>query len=220
MAERSCIVTREILDPDLMIRFVAGPDNSVVPDMKRNLPGRGVWVTAQRELVEQAVKKRAFARGLKTSVKADDDLPQLVDRMLAEQALGALGFARKAGECVTGLSKVESALRGGKAIGLLHASNGAEDGLRKLSNAATAAGAQKGWILPIWCVFDSMQLDLALGVTNVIHAALTRGGAARNCVKRIVLLAAYRNMDLPLGVNLAPKGPKIESSATAVDKEN
>ncbi len=86
MAERTCIVTREVKEPDHMIRFVAGPDAQIVPDLKRNLPGRGVWVTASRELVEQAVKKGAFARGLKASVKADKDLPDLVEIALTMSA--------------------------------------------------------------------------------------------------------------------------------------
>lgn len=192
MTERRCIVTREVLYSDEMIRFVAGPNGEVVPDLKRKLPGRGVWVTANHDLVQQAVKQKAFARGLKTSVKADEDLPQLVDRMLVEQALGALGFARKAGECVTGLSKVESALRAGRVVALLHASDGAEDGLRKLVNAVTAATASKGKTRKVWREFDSMQLDLALGATNVIHAAITKGEAARNCKSRIALLVDYR----------------------------
>lgn len=192
MTERRCIVTREVLYSDQMIRFVAGPNGEVVPDLKRKLPGRGVWVTANYDLVQQAVKQKAFARGLKTSVKADEGLPQLVDRMLVEQALGALGFARKAGECVTGLSKVESALRAGRVVALLHASDGAEDGLRKLVNAVTAATASKGKTRKVWREFDSMQLDLALGATNVIHAAITKGEAARNCKSRIALLVDYR----------------------------
>jgi len=153
---------------------------------------QNIDVTAKRDLVQQAVKHKAFARGLKTSVKADEDLPQLVDRMLVEQALGALGFARKAGECVNGLSKVEAALRAGNVVALLHAADGAEDGLRKLVNAVTAAAAKKGKTRKVWREFDSMQLDLALGATNVIHAAITKGKAAQNCRMRIALLADYR----------------------------
>ena len=196
MTERTCIVTREVKEPDDMIRFVAGPDAQVIPDLTRNLPGRGVWVTASRDLVEQAVKKGAFARGLKAPVKAEKDLPDMVDRLLTEAALGALGFARKAGACVTGADKVQNAILSGKVVGLLHAINGAEDGIRKLSGAARAVEAEKGKPLKVWRLFDSMQLDLALGASNVIHAALTRGGAkggaARNAKMRMAQLAAYR----------------------------
>ncbi len=196
MAERTCIVTREVKDPDQMIRFVAGPNAQLVPDLKRNLPGRGVWVTARRDLVEQAVKKGAFARGLKAPVKADEDLPDLVDRLLTEAALGALGLARKAGACVMGADKVQNAILSGTVVALLHATDGAEDGVRKLSGAAKALEAEKGKPLTVWHLFDSMQLEMALGAGNVIHAALTRGGkgggAARNAKMRIARLAAYR----------------------------
>jgi len=195
MAERTCIVTREACDPDQLIRFVAGPDGQVVPDLKRKLPGRGVWVTARRSIVEKAVQNKAFARGFKRKVDADEDLPDLVDRVMQEAALGALGFARKAGECVTGAGKVEAVVSGGKALGLLHASDGAADGMRKLFAMAYAAQTKKGRVAPIWRVFTSMQLDLALGATNVIHAALTKGDAARNSAKSIARLAAYRETD-------------------------
>ena len=100
LADRTCIMTRTVADPADMIRFVLGPDGSVVPDLKRKLPGRGVWVTAKKSLVQQAVLKSAFSRGLKANAKASADLPDLVERLIADAALGALGFARKAGECI------------------------------------------------------------------------------------------------------------------------
>lgn len=199
MAARTCIVSREIREPDELIRFVAGPDGQVVPDLKRNLPGRGVWVTRSRELVDQAASKGAFARGLKTNVKSTAELGALVDDLMRQAALGALGFARKAGECITGSGKVESALANGKTIGLLHAVDGAEDGLRKLSQALHRHGLEdnsgKRASPQIWRVFSSEEMNLALGATNVIHAALIRGGAARNCLQRIAELSAYRDID-------------------------
>lgn len=200
VAERTCIVTRQLLDVSqsengsggsALIRFVAGPDGQVVPDLKRSLPGRGVWVCSRRAVVEEAVKKNAFARGLKAPVKADEKLPALVETLMEQAALGALGFARKAGECVTGSGKVESLIRDGKVRCLLHASDGADDGLRKLAQAVWSAGAEGVKKPDIWRVFDSYQMNLALGATNVIHAALTLGGAAQNCCRRIAELAAY-----------------------------
>lgn len=195
MAERTCIVTREVCDPSLLIRFVAGPDGQVVPDLKRSLPGRGVWVTARRAMVEEAVRKGAFARGLKTAVKADPELAALVESLLEKAALGALGFARKAGECMTGSDKVEATIRAGRAIAVLHASDGSEDGLRKLSQAAFAVHRDGGRKTKIWRVFTGAQMNLALGATNVIHASLMEGGAARNCLHRVVQLAEYRGME-------------------------
>lgn len=192
VAERTCIVTRKVLDPDDLIRFVAAPDGAVVADLKRCLPGRGVWVTGKRDVVEQAVAKSLFSRGLKTSAKATADLPDRIDGLLQEAALGALGFARKAGQCVTGANQAESAVRSGKAIGLLHATDAAEDGIRKLRQAIVATRHMGGNAVHVSREFSSVQLSVALGGTHVIHAALTDGGAAKNCLHHIARLANYR----------------------------
>ena len=195
LAERTCIVSREVMDPSELIRFVSGPDGSVVPDLKRNLPGRGVWVSARRSSVEKAVEASLFARSLKSKVKADQNLPDLVENLLLEAALGALGFARKAGQCITGAGKVESLVRSGKAIAVLHATDGSDDGLRKISQAAHAVEADGGKQLNIWRIFSSTQMNMALGASNVIHAALIEGGAARNFVGRAAQLSKYREME-------------------------
>ena len=89
-AERSCIVTRAAQPPEGLIRFVAGPDGKVVPDIRGKLPGRGVWVSGRREIVAEAVRKQLFARGLKAEAKADADLPDLVERLLVDAALSSL----------------------------------------------------------------------------------------------------------------------------------
>ena len=93
MNDRTCIVTRRPAEPDELIRFVVGPDKAVVPDLKRNLPGRGCWVTADREHVDKAAKKGLFPRALKSEVTVQPDLGGMVDRLLAKSALGALGLA-------------------------------------------------------------------------------------------------------------------------------
>lgn len=191
MAQRTCIVTREVCDPARLIRFVAAPDGSVVPDLKHRLPGRGVWVSAKHSVVQQAVEKSLFARGLKTNAKADAALPDNVDHLLSEAALGALSFARKAGQCVTGSGKVENVVRSGKALGALHASDGSPDGLRKIRQAVTATALGETGI-PIWRVFTTDQLSLALGAPNVVHVALTAGGAAKKCAFGAAALAEYR----------------------------
>ena len=195
LAERTCIVTREVMDPSKLLRFVAGPDNMVVPDLKRNLPGRGVWVSANRSCVEQAVVGSVFARGLRAKVKADQNLPDLVEKLLLEAALGALGFARKAGQCITGAGKVENLVRSGQALAVLHAIDGSEDGLRKISQAAHAFETGGGKRTKVWRIFSSTQMNIALGASNVIHAALIEGSAARNCVSRAAQLSKYREME-------------------------
>jgi len=190
MNPRTCIVSREAGEADEMIRFVLAPDGSVVPDLKRKLPGRGVWVTARREIIETAVRKRLFARGLKAEAIAAPGLGEDIDRLLEADALRALAMARKAGQVVTGFGKVDQAVRRGKAILLLHATDAAADGMRKLSQAVHSLGDVPG--PQVRTIFSSAQMDLALGGDNVIHAASLAGGASEFLLGRIDRLARYR----------------------------
>ena len=192
MNDRTCIVTRRSGEPEGLLRFVAGPDGSVVPDIKRNLPGRGCWVTADRAHVEQAAKRKLFARALKAEVGIPADLGDMVDRLLAQAALGALGLARKAGAVAMGAAKVEAAVRAGKAAGVLHAFEAADDGVRKLDQARRAVVHQGGPGIPAYKLFSQVELGLALGGTNVIHAAVIQGDAGRAALKRVVALDRYR----------------------------
>ena len=168
--ERTCIVTRAKGAPDTMIRFVAGPDHVVVPDIRRRLPGRGVWVTASEPLVAEAVKRQAFSRGLKMKV---------------------LAMANKAGAVTVGFAKVETALKAGVAA-LVHASDAAPDGVRKLeaTRRRLASGASATMSIK---VFSGEQLDLALGRTNVIHIALAAGPAGLAFLARCRRLMQYRS---------------------------
>ena len=125
MSERTCIVTRKAGDPDELIRFVAGPDGQVVPDLKRELPGRGCWVVAERRAVDKAVAKGLFSRGLKQKVEAPDDLGAMVDMLMARQLAGMINMAIKAGEFVTGSAKVDLAIRSGAAIAVFHSADAA-----------------------------------------------------------------------------------------------
>jgi predicted RNA-binding protein YlxR (DUF448 family) len=192
MNPRTCIVSREAGDAEDMIRFVLSPEGKVVADLRRKLPGRGVWVTARREIVETAVRKRLFSRGLKADAEAPADLAQDLDRLLEADALSALGLARKAGLVITGFGKVDAALRQGKVRLLLHAAEAAPDGIRKLSQAIHALGGP-GASLPVYAIFTSAQMDLALGGDNVVHAAALSGGASEFLLGRIERLARYRS---------------------------
>jgi predicted RNA-binding protein YlxR (DUF448 family)/ribosomal protein L30E len=192
MNDRTCIVARRPTGPDELIRFVVGPDKAVVPDLKRNLPGRGCWVTADREHVDKAAKKGAFARALKTDVTVPPDLGGMVDRLLAKSALGALGLARKAGAVALGATKVETAVRSGAALLVLHAAEASEDGLRKIAQARRATAHLGGPEIRAYKLFSEQELGLALGGTNVIHAAVLAGDAGRMAEKRMVALDRYR----------------------------
>ncbi|MEJ1159643.1 RNA-binding protein [Prosthecomicrobium sp. N25] len=189
--ERTCIVTRETKPIGDLLRFVLGPEGEVVPDLKRTLPGRGVWVSATRAAVETATRKRLFGRGFGEEAKADPGLPDLVDRLLANAALGTLGLARKAGHLVAGFAKVEAAVRSGEAIGLVHASEAAEDGVSKLA-AALRRRPDGGKDIPVVRTFSGAQLDLALGRSNVVHAAVLAGRAGEIFLERHHALERYR----------------------------
>lgn len=194
--ERTCIVTRRQAAPEAMIRFVRAPDGALTPDIRSRLPGRGAYVTARAELVAEALKKQAFARTLKAKVTATPTLVEEVDRLLEADCLQSLSMANKAGLVATGFGKVCQSLEAGTVRVVLEASDGAADGKRKLAQAARRASSDAeradGGVETI-ALFASHQLDLALGRTNVIHAALAPGGPTQAFVTRCRRLAAYRS---------------------------
>jgi predicted RNA-binding protein YlxR (DUF448 family) len=190
--ERTCIVTRAKGSPDQMIRFVAAPDGTVTPDLKRRLPGRGVWVTATAKAVAAAVKKGAFARGLRAKVTASAALAEEVDALLARDALQYLSLVNKAGLVVTGFAKVEKLIAGEAPIaGMIHAVDAGDDGVRKMGQLLSRRYGEAAAV-PRAILFASGQMDLALGRANVIHAALKTGPAAQAFFARARRLSLYR----------------------------
>jgi uncharacterized protein len=187
-SERLCIVTREVKPVTEMIRFVIAPDRNVVPDLRRRLPGRGVWVTATRAAVAEAVKRRAFARGFKADVGVAPDLADGVERLLERSALDALSIVRKAGRAALGFAQVERALASEPVVALLHAADAGREGVRKLAAARSRLG-EKAEDVPVMDRFTAAQLDLAFGRPNVVHAALLAGSASDG------FLARYRNLE-------------------------
>ena len=188
-SERLCIVTREVTPVGDMIRFVIGPERDVVPDLKRRLPGRGVWVTATRSAVAEAVKRRAFSRAFKAEVRVAPDLPNEVERLLERSVLDTLGIVHKAGRAVLGFAQVERALANEPVVALLQAREAGRDGVRKLAAVARSRLAEKAEALPVVDQFTAPQLDLAFGRPNVVHAALLAGSASDG------FLARYRNLE-------------------------
>ena len=189
-AVRRCALTRARRPKDELIRFVLGPDGAVVPDLKERLPGRGVWLTAAHDRVAEAAKRNVFARALKTEAKVPESLAAQVDRLLADAALSALALANKAGEAVFGHAKVEEAIAKGRVLALVHAQEAAEDGCRKLDGKAR--GMREGSPAPVVRAFGVDELSLASGRTNVIHAALIQGGAARKFLAAAARVERYR----------------------------
>ncbi len=168
--ERRCLVTRDVLHESRLVRFVLDPLGQLVPDIAATLPGRGMWVTAERNILERAVAKGHFSRAAGTSVAIADDIPARVERLLVARMAGDLGLARRAGQLVLGFDAVSRALAGPHpATLLIEASDGANDGRRKLF--ALARGTAPAIVDCLTCA----ELSLALGRENVVHAALKSG---------------------------------------------
>ena len=195
--ERLCALTRAVRPVDELIRFVAGPDGAIVPDLKRRLPGRGVWITANRTSIDEAVKRNVFARSLKREARAASDLASQVERQLESAALDALGIVHKAGRVAIGFGRTETALAGvPPVVAILNASDGAPDGARKIAAAAAKRQtAENLGEIPVISAFTSAQLDLALGRSNVIHAALLAGPAGNGFLARCQSLERFRTID-------------------------
>lgn len=190
---RTCVVSREQKPPEELIRFVQGPDGQIVPDIARRLPGRGVWVTGVRSAVSEAVKRKAFARSLKRQVEVPPDLPDIVERLLLKRAMDALSLANKAGLVTTGFTRVEAAIATGGVAALLHGQEAAEDGVGKLNRRFRAVSADFGRPAPIIQELTVEQMSLALGRSNVVHAALSAGGATTNFLNEVGRVTRYRS---------------------------
>ena len=188
--ERRCIATGESGPTDRLIRFALSPDGEVVPDLAARLPGRGVWVTADRALAERAVRKRLFARGFRTQVRVADDLPDRLEALLVERVVALIGLARKAGQAVTGAEKVRARILSGQAAVLLQARDGAPGGRRKLAALARAAGGGRVEVVEL---LDAAELGLAFGREFAIHAALDAGGFAARLLAEVRRLSGFRD---------------------------
>lgn len=172
---RMCIVTREVRPISGLIRFVAGPDEALVPDIRNRLPGRGIWVTNSRATLAQAVKRKAFQRGLKENVRIPDQIEAVVADLLRKDALQMLSLANKAGAITSGFAKIEG-IRG-SILALVQASDGSEAEVARLQRMSRGKGRGKRDPLVIRA-FDAQELGLSIGREHVIHAALTVHDAA------------------------------------------
>lgn len=189
---RQCIASRAVKPVGEMLRFVVAPDGQVVPDIHARLPGRGAWVTARRAALAEAMKKKAFGRAFKGKGRADPALPELVERLLEKDALGALALANKAGRVVAGNAKVIEALQSGKVAVLVHASDAAPDGAGKLDALARRIAEARGGEIARVDGMTGVQLDLALGRANVVHAALLAHPTSAGFLARMRRLDGWR----------------------------
>jgi predicted RNA-binding protein YlxR (DUF448 family) len=189
-AERLCAVTRSVKPVDDLIRFVIGPDG-VVPDLKRKLPGRGLWITADKLTLKEAVTRNVFARGFKRDIRATAELVDRTELLLQRAVLDALAIAGKAGSVLTGFAKVEAAIAREPIVGLIHASDAGHDGVNKLAGALRHR--PDGEAIQVIKTFTTAQLDLALGRSNVVHAALLAGPPNDTVLTRLARVERFRS---------------------------
>jgi predicted RNA-binding protein YlxR (DUF448 family) len=189
-SERFCAATGAVRPVDDMIRFVVAPDGTVVPDLKRRLPGRGIWITGTRPALRTALARKAFAKGFKRDVQVAPDFVESTEKLLERAALDALAMARKAGNTAIGFSKADAALTRDRVVALIHAADAAADGVRKLGAALRQRPDAEN--IDVIDTFTSAQLDLALGRSNVIHAALLAGPESETVLARAARLRRFR----------------------------
>ncbi len=191
--ERSCALTRELKPVSALIRFVVGPAGEAVPDIKRKLPGRGIWITSTRAAIEEAIKCNVFTRGFKRDVRVAKDLAAQTECLLESAALDALAMAGKAGLVIGGFAKVEAAIDRDNVLALIHACDAATDGKRKLDAALHRSTREKTLEIVVIRTFSGAQLDLALNRSNVVHAALLAGPGSETFLARVRRLERFRN---------------------------
>jgi uncharacterized protein len=215
---RMCAVTRQVRPIDELIRFVVSPQGQVVPDLKRKLPGRGMWVSASRQTVAEAARRNQFSKGFKRELRASPTLAADTEALLVRSVIEALAMTAKAGQVVSGFSKVEGAIQQRQVQALIHASDGAADGIRKLDALIrpNAGDRQESPEIPVVTVLTSEQLDLALGRSNVIHAALLAGPASKTFLSRSQILVRYRMADDDKTAGHAAKNTDENSSIETV----
>lgn len=181
---RRCIVTGAVQNKAALVRFAVGPDGAVVPDLAGTLPGRGLWLTATREVLGQALAGGRLAKAARGPVSADPTLADQVEALLVRRCLDRIGLAQRAGMAVSGAEKVRSLLRSGEAAVVLAGRDASPAGRAKFRARAGDCAVVE--------MFDVAELSLALGRENVVHAALRRGAMALRFVTDVSRLAGFR----------------------------
>jgi predicted RNA-binding protein YlxR (DUF448 family) len=180
---RRCIVDGAVKPVEEMIRFVIGPDGMVVPDILGRLPGRGMWLSASRDVVNTAAAKKVFAKVARRSVTVPPDLAGRVEHLLVARCLDLIGLARRAGEAVTGAEKVRAGAS--RAAVLLMAADGSPDERGKTSRLCPD--------VPMVCLLSAAEQGRAFGRDHAVHALLERGGLATRLLVEAGRLAGFRN---------------------------
>ena len=190
MNPRTCIATREEKPVDEMIRFVLDGNDTIVPDIKRNLPGRGVWLTNGRSFVRTAIEKSLFERGFKKPLARDTDLVERVDEVMSNSAKGLLSLSRKAGVLVPGRNNVEKTLLDGKAAMIINATDANPDSKQRIQSLVKRTEPS----IEVFELFESEELDGICGVANTMHLAIVKSGIAEKAKDMMEKLRAYRSL--------------------------
>ena len=188
--ERKCIATGKVLNKAELIRFALSPDGIVTPDLAEDLPGRGIWVVAQRGALKTAIDKNLFSRGAKAQATLPDDLLGMIDSLLARRIADLIGLARKGGSALCGFDTVKNALLMEKVSILLQASDGSD---RQVSKLRAPKGTAR-----YFRILTQEELGLSFGRDYVIHAALTGGGLVERIRAEAMRLAGIRHSDQKL----------------------
>ena len=181
---RRCIASNVSKPMAELLRFVVDPDNSIVPDITGRLPGRGIWLSADRFSIKTACDRRLFDRAARRAVIVDDGLAERVEGLLVRQCTDLLGLARRAGQAVAGFVKVRSWLQQGQAAVLLAAVDGAADGREKLQRMARG--------VPVVTVLRAEELGVAFARDRSVHVAVASGGLATKLTQNTIRLSGFR----------------------------
>ena len=202
---RRCIVTGAVQPVEGMVRFVIGPDGMVVPDVAGRLPGRGLWLSADRDVVNTATGKGLFAKAARRRVEVPPGLADLVERQLLTRCLDLIGLARRSGQAVAGFEKVCGELRARRGAVVLTASDGAPGGRGKVLGLAGS--------LPVVAVLTGTEVGMVFGRDHAVHAVLAPGRLADRLLNEARRLAGFRaGSEIMLGAGRQP-AKKSESKA-------
>jgi len=181
-----------------MVRFVVSPDGIVIPDVMGKLPGRGVWVSSDKDSIETAIKTNAFARGFKSKVTVPDDLTKMTEDGVARHVLSFLGMAKKSGRLIIGFDQVQSEARGKALAWRIEAKDGSEDGRSKLRTLSKAVARELERPLPkVLGCFTAAEIGPVLGRKELTHAALLRGKLSKRLNEMTLRLSGFRPL-IPL----------------------
>lgn len=211
--QRRCILTRRVAPKSELLRFVVGPQRQVVPDVTETLPGRGMWLCAERAVIEEAVRRRAFARAAREAVQVPVELADQVETLLVRHCVELLGLARRAGQAVCGFAKVEAAARAGRIAVLVEALDGSAEGRRKLRALVPQAALVTS--------LTARELGLAFGRENVVHAGVGRGALAERFRRQAARLSGLRGAAVAALSGTGAGNPEPSSAETdsGLDRE-